>query len=210
MELMDIEGKVPFSREEVAAWHERSGAMRRLMPTWQQITINREPWPIENGVQGGIQVGLGPFSMTWQMELEEVRPGHGFVDRQIKGPFAAWRHEHAFEDCEIDGHPGCLLRDRVRYRLPGGFVGKVFGGGKIKRDLDAMFKVSCFMFHVVCFTFHVFHFMFHGSWLISHTPRFTFHVSCFLLHVLCFMFQSCLTVKVSLSMAHMRLVTFHG
>ena len=141
MELMDIEAKVPFSREVVAAWHERPGAMRRLMPTWQQVRINREPWPIENGVQGGIQLGLGPFSMDWNMELEGVRPGYGFVDRQIKGPFSSWRHEHAFDDSTIEGRPACLLRDKVQYRLPGGFIGKAIGGGKIKRDLDVMFKV---------------------------------------------------------------------
>ena len=142
MDLMDIQAKVPFSRDVVAAWHERSGAMRRLMPTWQQVQIEREPWPIENGVRGRIRLALpGPFSMAWEMELEQVRPGHGFVDRQIKGPFAEWIHEHGFSDATMDGQPACVLHDKVNYRLPGGFLGKALGGGKIRRDLDAMFKV---------------------------------------------------------------------
>lgn len=46
---------------------------------------------------------------------------HGFRDRQISGPFAAFLHVHTFAE-----HPrGTLMRDVVTFRSPFGPIGRV-------------------------------------------------------------------------------------
>ncbi|AZS41941.1 MULTISPECIES: SRPBCC family protein [Microbacterium] len=51
----------------------------------------------------------------------DVDPPHGFSDRQIAGPFAAFLHEHRFEE-----HPdGTLMRDTVTFRSPFGPLGRL-------------------------------------------------------------------------------------
>ncbi|CAH0247068.1 hypothetical protein SRABI76_03147 [Microbacterium oxydans] len=50
----------------------------------------------------------------------DIDPPRAFSDRQIAGPFAAFRHEHAFEE-----HPrGTLMRDTITFRSPFGPIGR--------------------------------------------------------------------------------------
>ncbi|PRB12561.1 SRPBCC family protein [Microbacterium sp. MYb62] len=51
----------------------------------------------------------------------DVDPPRGFSDRQISGPFAAFLHEHRFEE-----HPdGTVMRDAVTFRSPFGPLGSL-------------------------------------------------------------------------------------
>ncbi|UTT52552.1 SRPBCC family protein [Microbacterium maritypicum] len=51
----------------------------------------------------------------------DVDPPNGFSDRQISGPFAAFLHEHRFEE-----HPsGTLMHDTVTFRSPFGPLGRL-------------------------------------------------------------------------------------
>jgi ligand-binding SRPBCC domain-containing protein len=59
-----------------------------------------------------------PLRMTSRIaEHDEPRR---FVDEQIRGPFASFRHEHRFDD--VDG--GTLMIDRVRFVAPLGILGR--------------------------------------------------------------------------------------
>lgn len=58
-----------------------------------------------------------PFHLT--TVVFDIDPPHRFCDRQVKGPFGAFHHEHAFAE-----HPnGTLVRDTVTFRSPFGPVG---------------------------------------------------------------------------------------
>lgn len=51
----------------------------------------------------------------------DIDPPNGFSDRQISGPFAAFLHEHRFEE-----HPsGTLMHDTVTFRSPFGPLGRL-------------------------------------------------------------------------------------
>lgn len=52
--------------------------------------------------------------MEWLTRIDEWEPARSFTDRQLRGPYALWVHEHRFT--ARDG--GTLVRDRVEYRLP--------------------------------------------------------------------------------------------
>lgn len=60
-----------------------------------------------------------PFRMTSKITAYE-RPSR-FVDEQTRGPFAAWWHEHRFE--QDAGQT--VMTDVVHYRSPGGPLGRL-------------------------------------------------------------------------------------
>jgi ligand-binding SRPBCC domain-containing protein len=51
----------------------------------------------------------------------DIDPPRRFCDRQMKGPFGAFHHEHEFLE-----HPkGTLMRDTVTFRSPFGPIGRI-------------------------------------------------------------------------------------
>jgi ligand-binding SRPBCC domain-containing protein len=54
--------------------------------------------------------------LRWRSEISAWQPPRRFVDRQVRGPYRWWIHEHSFE--EQGG--ATLMTDRVRYGVPGG------------------------------------------------------------------------------------------
>jgi uncharacterized protein YbjT (DUF2867 family)/ligand-binding SRPBCC domain-containing protein len=63
------------------------------------------------------------FGLSWRMTsglTGFVRPAK-FVDEQLRGPFARWRHEHRFED----QGDSTLITDRIDYEVPLGPLGRV-------------------------------------------------------------------------------------
>jgi len=71
-------------------------------------------------LQYKVQPLLG-INMNWVSEIKEVKEPCFFADDQKKGPYALWYHEHSFE--EVGG--GVLMKDKVTYALPYGFVGRI-------------------------------------------------------------------------------------
>ena len=58
-----------------------------------------------------------PFHLT--SVVFDIDPPHRFRDRQTKGPFAEFHHEHVFDE-----HPdGTLMRDTITFRSPFGPIG---------------------------------------------------------------------------------------
>lgn len=63
------------------------------------------------------------FGIYFRMQslVYDVDRPRRFCDRQVKGPFGAFHHEHVFVP-----HPlGTLMRDTVTFRSPFGLVGRV-------------------------------------------------------------------------------------
>ncbi len=77
--------------------------------------------PIGPGQQVTLQARH--FGIWWRMTAKIVdydRPWR-FVDEMQRGPFAAWRHEHRFEQ-----HPtGTRMVDTAQYHLPFGPLGRL-------------------------------------------------------------------------------------
>lgn len=84
---------------------------------------------IVGGVASG-QLGLNDqvtwsarhFGLPWMMtsKITEWDRPRRFVDEQVSGPFAAFKHEHLFHPM-ADG--GCGMVDRVIFRAPAGLLG---------------------------------------------------------------------------------------
>lgn len=110
--------------DEVWAWHERPGALRRLAPPWQPVRMQTEATSLRDG-----QTVLAlPGGLRWVATHQAggYDPPHRFADRLTSQPLAAlldWRHEHLFAD---DGDGRTEVIDRVHTRLPDGLLRSMF------------------------------------------------------------------------------------
>ncbi|MGX5694602.1 SRPBCC family protein [Agromyces soli] len=87
----------------------------------------------ERAVAGVTRGRIGPgetvtwrarhFGVRWTMtsEIAAYRRPSFFVDRQVRGPFAAFRHEHRFEQ----DASGTRMHDLIEFRAPLGPLGRI-------------------------------------------------------------------------------------
>ena len=64
------------------------------------------------------------FGIPWRMtsRITEYEAPHRFVDEQVAGPFAHWRHEHRFEAADPSGASTRMI-DLVEFASPLGPLG---------------------------------------------------------------------------------------
>ena len=127
---------MPAPVERLAAWHFHVGALDRLLPPWQRVEVESTSGGLADGSTVTLRIRKGPFTLRWLAKHERVEPGVSFTDRQVKGPFAEWVHEHRFMPHE-DGRSA--LEDHVTWRAPGGKLGALLGNRLLERDLARMF-----------------------------------------------------------------------
>ncbi len=82
----------------------------------------------------------------WLTEISHVRECEYFVDEQRMGPYRFWYHEHGFEELSS----GTLMKDRVTYVVPVGFLGDVLNqlwiAGRLKYIFDYRQKKNIELF----------------------------------------------------------------
>lgn len=85
-----------------------------------------------------IHYKIAPFpmvSMEWVTEITHVENQKYFVDEQRFGPYSFWHHKHFFTP--IDG--GVYMEDIVHYKVPFGFVGRLFHPIIVRPKLEEIF-----------------------------------------------------------------------
>lgn len=126
---------LPVSIDDAFAYHDRPGALRRLIPPWESVEIERSDDSLSVGSQVVMKVTVGGVPLRWVAEHTEYDPPRLFADTQVSGPFASWNHWHRFEATGAD----CRLSDEIHYELPGGSVGAFLGSRHTARTLESMF-----------------------------------------------------------------------
>lgn len=127
---IDYESIVDHPREEVFAWHARPGAMPRLVPPWQPMTVIAET---ESLADGRAVLGL-PGGLRWvaQHVAAAYAPPHRFVDELSWAGWRSWpprlvgrwRHTHEFD--EVEGGR-TRVHDRVEAPVPAAALRPTFG-----------------------------------------------------------------------------------
>ena len=117
---IEYESVVDHPLAEVFAWHSRPGAMPRLVPPWQPMTVVAEAASLADG---RAVLGL-PGGLRWvaQHDPSAFDPPHRFVDElSSQGPsswparvIGWWRHTHEFSDAA----GGTRVHDRVDTSVP--------------------------------------------------------------------------------------------
>ncbi len=122
---------------EVFDWHERPGALERLTPPWERAMVKRRAPDLSDGGRTLFTLGAWPFRVDWLAEHRDRKPGRGFTDVQVRGPFASWTHRHSFIPCD---EFSCVLEDRIEYRLPLHAISRCAAGGAVRARLERMFR----------------------------------------------------------------------
>jgi uncharacterized protein (TIGR01777 family) len=134
--LFEHQSEYPCSAEELYSWHARKGALERLLPPWQNISVLARHGGIEPGGMVELKMYAGPFPYRFRARHIENIPGRMFRDIQEKGPFASWSHAHYFEDSS----KGALLKDQVEYSLPGHRFLPRFIKDHVRTSLEKLFR----------------------------------------------------------------------
>ena len=79
-------------------WHERPGAFERLNPPFMPAGVLQSDRSIRDGSRVVLRVPDRFYGLTWNLEHEGYIRNRRFTDRQTKGPFRSWHHEHRFEN----------------------------------------------------------------------------------------------------------------
>lgn len=135
-ETFTREVTLPVTVEEAFAWHERPGALDRLIPPWENVTIEERSDGVHDGARVVLRNKIGPVRVRWIAEHYDYQANRQFRDLQKSGPFTYWDHRHSFRP---GGNDTCVMTDHVEYRLPGGPLGRVLGSAFVHGKLDKMF-----------------------------------------------------------------------
>jgi len=75
--------------------------------------------------------------VKWRTRIINWSPPRQFIDLQVRGPYALWLHQHAFQPTPTGGTD---CRDRVIYRLPLPAVGRIIHATVVRRQLLEIFR----------------------------------------------------------------------
>lgn len=122
---------------ELFSWHLRDRAFERLTPPWLDVQVKGGPQRLETGLN--IELIARRFGIPLEMAFQviEFESDKKFVDRQLKGPFAYWLHQHIFEDL---GDARSAMRDDIDFALPLAPASEPFLGRFFDDDLLRMFR----------------------------------------------------------------------
>ena len=126
--------RISCDQDEAFAFFSDAHNLERITPGFLRFRV-LTPAPIElrEGALIDYALRVRGVPLRWQSEITVWDPPHRFIDRQVRGPYRRWVHEHRF--VSLDGG-GTLVEDRVEYAVPGGrLVHALF----VKRDVQAIF-----------------------------------------------------------------------
>ncbi len=126
---------MPSARQDLFQYHSHSGALNRLIPPWEKISIEKRSDSLAVGSEVVISNALFGVPVQWHARHTELHEPESFQDIQLSGPFKTWIHDHCFE---IGENGTSVLVDRVRFEMKFGLLGKM-GLPLVDRKLKAMF-----------------------------------------------------------------------
>lgn len=97
--------------------------------------LTPKPIKMEKGALIDYTIRIVVIPIHWRSYVSKYYPPYEFVDEQVKGPYAFWHHTHTFK--EVDG--GVEIKDRVKYAIPMGILGRFIHAIYIKNDLKKIF-----------------------------------------------------------------------
>jgi len=87
--------RVRAPRDTVADFYSRATSLSAITPPLIPMRLHRAPERMAEGDEMDFTMWLGPIPVRWVARVGDVSAG-GFVDCQVRGPFASWSHHHRF------------------------------------------------------------------------------------------------------------------
>lgn len=108
---------LPQPRAKIFEFFSSPHNLDRITPPWLKFRVLSPPSTVMRaGTLLDYRLRLHGIPIRWQSEISVWQPPDRFVDRQIKGPYSLWVHEHSFADQDR----GTLVTDSVNYAVAGG------------------------------------------------------------------------------------------
>jgi ligand-binding SRPBCC domain-containing protein len=146
---------LPYPVEDVFSFFASPENLPALMPGWQKARIEKLSIVSPSARPGSpdrIAAGVGtrlilsfrplpliPLRVRWEVEIEEFSWNAHFRDRQIRGPFAYWRHSHRLRAVIHQDFPITFVADHVEYQLPFGILGRLAHRLFLRRQIEQAF-----------------------------------------------------------------------
>lgn len=123
--------------EAVWEFHERLDILEILTPPWQPIQVKRRQGGLEVGAESEFLLFFGPVPIRWLARHTQCERYSIFVDEQVEGPLAYWKHEHRFV---VNNDMTTQLTDAIAFSLPAHGLTEPIGGGLVQSQLDNLFR----------------------------------------------------------------------
>jgi ligand-binding SRPBCC domain-containing protein len=110
---------LPHRREKIFEFFSDPRNLERLTPAWLRFElVGISPTTQQWGTLIDYRLRIRGIPVRWQSEISVWDPPRRFVDKQIRGPYRLWVHEHMFSE----DAGGTRVADHVRYSVPGGSI----------------------------------------------------------------------------------------
>lgn len=133
----------PWPVERVWEFFSDIDNLNRFTPRFFELEILTPDRPaLYRGQTIDYRFRLFGFPLAWTTRIDEVEYPRVFVDSQLRGPYAAFRHSHEF--WPVEG--GTLMVDRLHFRVGWGPAGWLAQRLMVRPMLNAIFdhrRVAC-------------------------------------------------------------------
>jgi ligand-binding SRPBCC domain-containing protein len=114
---------LPISPEKAFSFFEDPRNLFEITPAWLDFRmLDPKKAEVFEGARFEYTIRWLSLRFAWQSRIDDYRPPERFTDVQIKGPYRSWSHLHTFTEVP----EGTLMEDKVTYRLPFSFLGRLF------------------------------------------------------------------------------------
>lgn len=126
----------PVDLDALFGWHERPGALERLIPPWDPLRVISKDNHIREGARVVLRMKAGPLPIAWWARHTGYEHNVFFRDEQERGPFRKFIHTHRFRSLSDNQSS---LEDSIDFELPLGSIGDHFAGS-IEKQLRRTFR----------------------------------------------------------------------
>lgn len=135
---LEAEQFIPTSIEKAWEFFSLPQNLAKITPKKMGFVITNSPDKVAHpGQIITYKIAIFPLiKSNWVTEITQVKDRSYFVDEQRFGPYAMWHHEHIFSETK----GGVLMKDRIHFKLPMGFLGRIAYQLFVRRQLRQIFE----------------------------------------------------------------------
>jgi len=136
MGRFEMEVRIERPPEAVFDWIIRPERMLQTNPPKMKVTLLEAPEAVSLGSRVLARMEWSGPTQELLHEIIEFHPRQGFIEKQIRGPFGAFVHEHRLTADDS----ATILTDVVDYEPPPGLAGLIVTDSVIRNLLESSFS----------------------------------------------------------------------